>query len=142
MSNTTVQIATTCYHCGDACNDNHHKIGNKAFCCAGCKLVYEILHENDLCTYYDLNVHPGNQQLQQKRKNKFAYLDKKEIIGQLFSFSDGEQSHITFSVPQIHCSSCLWLLEHLDQLQPGILSARVNFVKKKFLLFSTIAKHL
>jgi len=137
LSNTTAYIATNCYHCGDTCNDNHYKIGEKAFCCAGCKLVYEILNENDLCAYYDLNTHPGKQQLQQKRKNKFAYLNKEEIIGQLVSFSDEEQSHISFSVPQIHCSSCLWLLEHLNQLQPGILSARVNFVKKEvFVVFN------
>ncbi len=101
--------------------------------------MYEILNENNLCTYYDLNVHPGSQQLQQKRKSKFAYLDKEEIISQLVSFSDGQQSHITFQVPQIHCSSCLWLLEHLDQLQPGVVSARVNFVKKEvFVIFDCL----
>jgi len=101
--------------------------------------VYEILNENNLCTYYDLNVHPGRQQLQQRRKNKFAYLDKEEITSQLVSFSNGQQSHITFQVPQIHCSSCLWLLEHLDQLQTGILSARVNFVKKEvFVIFDSL----
>lgn len=139
MSNTTAPIATTCYHCGDSCNDNPLLFDEKAFCCAGCKLVYEILNENNLCTYYDLNVHPGSQQLQQRRKNRFAYLDKPEIINQLVSFSDGQQSHITFQVPQIHCSSCLWLLEHLDQLQPGILSARVNFVKKEvFVIFDNL----
>ncbi|MGE9312498.1 heavy metal translocating P-type ATPase [Niabella sp. CJ426] len=139
MSNTTAHITTTCYHCGDSCNDTHLRIDEKAFCCAGCKLVYEILNENNLCAYYDLNVHPGSQQLQQRRKNKFAYLDKEEITGRLVSFSDGQQSHITFQVPQIHCSSCLWLLEHLDQLQPGILSARVNFVKKEvFVIFDNL----
>lgn len=100
--------------------------------------MYEILNENGLCTYYDLNAHPGSQQLHQQRKSKFAYLDKEEIASQLLSFSDGEQCHITFSVPQMHCSSCLWLLEHIDQLQPGILSARVNFVKKEvFVIFDS-----
>jgi len=101
--------------------------------------VYEILNENNLCTYYDLNAHPGNQQLQHKRKNKFAYLDKEDIAARLVSFSDGQQCHVTFSVPQIHCSSCLWLLENLGKLHPGVLSARVNFVKKEvFVVFNSV----
>jgi Cu+-exporting ATPase len=101
--------------------------------------VYEILNENNLCTYYDLNTHPGNQQLQHKRKNKFAYLDKEDIAARLVSFSDGQQCHVTFSVPQIHCSSCLWLLENLGKLHPGVLSARVNFVKKEvFVVFNSV----
>lgn len=138
LSNTTAHTSTTCYHCGDTYNESRLHIGEKKFCCAGCKLVYEILNENNLCTYYDLNAHPGNQQLQQKRKDKFAYLDKEDIAAGLVSFSDGQQCHVTFSVPQIHCSSCLWLLENLGKLQPGILSARVNFVKKEvFVIFNS-----
>ncbi|GAB3432886.1 heavy metal translocating P-type ATPase [Niabella aquatica] len=134
MNTKVTDTTTTCYHCGDLCTDTHLHIDDKTFCCSGCKLVYEILHENDLCTYYELNEHPGSQQLLQKRKNKFAYLDKEEVINQLTAFADDQQVHITFSVPQMHCSSCLWLLEHLDSLQKGILNARVNFVQKEVFL--------
>lgn len=131
MNTKVTDTTTACYHCGDLCTDTHLHIGDKIFCCSGCKLVYEILNENDLCTYYELNRHPGSQQLQQKRKNKFAYLDKEEVVSQLITFADDQQVHITFSVPQMHCSSCLWLLEHLGSLQKGILNARVNFVQKE-----------
>lgn len=136
MVNETSNIITRCYHCGDECADTRLVIADKHFCCAGCKLVYELLNENDLCTYYNLNEHPGRQQLQQKRKNKFAYLDKEEIAAQLITFTDEQQVHVTFSVPQMHCSSCLWLLENLGKLQPGIITSRVHFVKKEvFVVF-------
>ena len=49
----------------------------------------------------------------------------------LISFSEGDLSRISFSLPQIHCSSCLWLLENLHRLAPGIRSSRVNFQKKE-----------
>src|SRR5690606_10706736 len=101
-------------------------------------MVYEILNENNLCTYYDLNAHPGSQQLHQRRKDKFAYLDQEAITTQLITFTDGQQAHITFSVPQMHCSSCLWLLENLGKLQLGILCARVDFIKKEvFVIYDT-----
>ncbi|HEY4650187.1 MAG TPA: heavy metal translocating P-type ATPase metal-binding domain-containing protein [Pontibacter sp.] len=35
----------TCYHCGDSCEDELIVAHDKAFCCAGCKTVYELLEE-------------------------------------------------------------------------------------------------
>ncbi len=139
LQNKISHTATQCYHCGDLCTDSVIKIEDKSFCCAGCKLVFELLNENNLCTYYELNTHPGSQQIQNKRENKFAYLDKEEVAGKLISFSDEQQVHITFSVPQMHCSSCLWLLEQLSNLQKGIITSRVNFAKKE--VFITFDKH-
>ena len=48
-----------CYHCGENCTSGNIHLQEKIFCCDGCKLVYEILSENNLCTYYDLNTNPG-----------------------------------------------------------------------------------
>ncbi len=38
-----------CYHCGTPCIGERIAIEEKVFCCDGCKLVYEIINENDLC---------------------------------------------------------------------------------------------
>ena len=32
-----------CFHCGDDCRDDSISIGDRIFCCNGCKTVYEIL---------------------------------------------------------------------------------------------------
>ncbi|MFT5887123.1 MAG: Cu+-exporting ATPase, partial [Arcticibacterium sp.] len=48
-----------CHHCGTDCLNTHVVFEHKNFCCAGCKTVYEILSDKDLCTYYDLNQHSG-----------------------------------------------------------------------------------
>jgi len=136
LENNIAEIATRCYHCGDECTDSTLHLGDKTFCCSGCKLVFELLNENDLCTYYELNNHPGKTQLQPVRKNKFDYLDKEEVFSRLISYSDDQKTYVTFSVPQIHCSSCLWLLEHLNTVHVGVLSTRVNFTKKEvFVVF-------
>ncbi|MBO9593616.1 MAG: heavy metal translocating P-type ATPase metal-binding domain-containing protein [Niabella sp.] len=126
-----IDTKIACYHCGDPCPDLHLKTDDKYFCCQGCKLVYEVLNENALCAYYDLNAHPGQSQRHRAREGRFAFLDDAAIAGTLVSFSDDTQMHLTLSVPHMHCSSCLWLLENLNRLQPGIRSSRVNFSAKE-----------
>lgn len=123
-----------CSHCGEDCPDNKIKLGDKIFCCEGCKLVYEILDENGLCDYYTLNNNPGHSQRIPVRKDKFAFLDDNKIRQQLIQFQDDTQTHITFYIPQIHCSSCLWLLENLHRLDGGVQKVTVNFAQKEALI--------
>jgi Cu+-exporting ATPase len=131
--NTSIRRETsTCYHCGEECKDEILHIGEKDFCCTGCKLVYEVLSESDLCTYYEIAEKPGlSQKSVSGRDNRFDYLDDADIVRKLVDFQNAEETHITFSIPLIHCASCIWLLENLHKLHPGIISGRVEFIKKK-----------
>ena len=119
-----------CFHCGDICKDDSINIGDKKFCCRSCKLVYEILQENNLCKYYDLENQPGNSP--PVRSNiKYEYLDDEITKKQMLDFSDGKISTATFFIPQMHCSSCIWLLENLYKLDSGVTHSQVNFPQKK-----------
>jgi P-type Cu+ transporter len=118
-----------CYHCGEDCV-TEIKFDNKSFCCDGCKVVYELLSENNLCTYYSLNENPGVT-FQSPKTGKYDYLDNDEIKRKLIRFSDGNQTHLTFYIPKIHCSSCIWLLENLYKLNKDVISSCVNFLKKE-----------
>lgn len=120
-----------CFHCGEYCSADTIKLQDKIFCCEGCKMVYQLLYRNGLCDYYQLNEQPGTSQRHAVRKDKFAFLDNVNITQQLITFRDNSQTHVTFYLPQIHCSSCLYLLENLHKLQNGILSSRVNFARKE-----------
>ena len=132
----TQTITPACYHCGNLVSSNITDLQEKYFCCNGCKMVYEILNEHELCTYYDLNNKPGVAQNENKRKDKYAFLEDLEIQIKLIQFSDKTHSHITLYLPQIHCSSCLWLLENIDRVNSGIISSKVNFTKKEvFIVF-------
>ena len=119
-----------CYHCGDICKDESIAIDDKYFCCSGCKTVYEILNQGELCTYYNFQENPGISPKNFESK-KFDYLDDVITINKLLDFSDDKISKITFFIPQMHCSSCIWLLENLFKLNPAITSSTVNFVRKE-----------
>lgn len=126
----TEQIKITCFHCGEECCTTNIRMEAKCFCCEGCKLVYRLLNQEGLCDYYNLNKNPGTSQRMHVRKEKFAFLDNEAIQLKLISFSNERQVHVTFYIPQIHCSSCLYLLENLHRLDNGIVSGKVNFARK------------
>src|SRR3990172_178462 len=118
-----------CAHCGEDCPDDSYKIGIKLFCCAGCKTVYELLNENNLSNYYTLMDTPGVS-LKELNSKKFNFLDDGDVVEKLLDFKDEKLSVASFDIPQIHCSSCIWLLENLYKLNPAISVSRVNFLKK------------
>jgi len=126
----TPHTQTTCYHCGDICKENI-RYDEKTFCCHGCQNVYAILQENNLCQYYDLNELAGNTVKNAVKAEKFAYLNLPDVKAKIIDFSDGNIAKITLYLPQIHCSSCIWLLENLHKLNGGIRQSRVDFLKKK-----------
>ncbi len=120
-----------CIHCGESCPNRSIAIGDDYFCCNGCKFVYELLNENNLGSYYKIEDKPGIKVSDKIYDNHFAYLDNEKIIGKLLDFSDASVSKVTLVVPQIHCSSCIWLLENLQKLHEAIISSRVQFLKKE-----------
>lgn len=118
-----------CYHCGNECKNETIKINDKVFCCNGCKTVYEILEANDLCTYYNLDDQPGITKDSSTVRN-FDFLDDPDLKNRLLDFTDGNNTSLTFHIPQMHCSSCIWILENLYKLNEGIRESKVNFLKK------------
>lgn len=119
-----------CFHCGEECPDKEIKINDKYFCCNGCKTVYEILESNNLCNYYSIEEQPGITKNASIKRN-YDFLEDRDLISNLIDFTDGKISKITFTVPQMHCSSCIWILENLYKLDSGVIHSEVNFLQKK-----------
>lgn len=119
-----------CYHCGDLCKDTSIAIGDKYFCCNGCKTVYEMLNENEMCDYYSYSENPGLTPGKPVSKNKYEFLDDPDLIKSIAEFQDEKITSLNLSLPQIHCSSCVWLLENLFKFDSGILNSKSDFLKK------------
>jgi Cu+-exporting ATPase len=118
----------TCFHCGLDCGSGPVHFNDKCFCCNGCKTVYEILNQNELSCYYDLENSPGT--IPKEIQGKFDYLENQEIADKIIEFSDGKISVVEFFIPSIHCSACIWVLENLETLNPHIINSIVNFPNK------------
>lgn len=150
-------LSTRCYHCGDDCTEYDVLFDEKHFCCEGCKTVYSILSQHQLCQYYTIEPDgerdrtaatrptgngqqaagspaagsPADPKKAQRGPAQFAFLDHPDIVAQLLEFSSESTATTTFYIPAIHCSSCLWLLEHLYRIHPGVQQSRVDFLKKQ-----------
>jgi len=123
-------MGVACIHCGEDCGKHPIMWDDKPFCCNGCKTVYQILNQNKLDKYYDIQPMSGIRVDKVDVGNKYAYLDNEEISEKLLDFSDGGISKVTLFVPTIHCASCIWLLENLNTLHPSVITSFVNFPKK------------
>jgi Cu+-exporting ATPase len=128
---TKTFVKNVCYHCGNECRDDIICFDEKTFCCEGCKLVYDILRENNLCSYYNLNEKPGVSPKGARIHERFAWLDDSSVRQKIIRFTDGKLTRATFFIPQIHCSSCIWLLENLHRINKGVLRSQVNFGRRE-----------
>ncbi len=125
---------TQCYHCGEQCVNHLVIYDEKNFCCDGCKAVYQILNDNGLCGFYEIDESKGISPKLVKTEERFAYLDDAETATAIISFQNASEAHLTLSLPQMHCSSCVWLLEHLYKLNPGIVRSQTDFIRKSIFI--------
>lgn len=122
--------SNACVHCGADCGKAPVIWQEQQFCCNGCQQVYQLLNDHKLHQYYTLAEVPGIKTDEISYKGKYAFLDKDEVKQKLYEFVESHIAKVTFYIPAIHCISCIWLLEHLGKLNPGIKQSSVNFVKK------------
>lgn len=130
---TQVLTHTCCYHCGAEATNPVYVEGTNAkpehvFCCIGCLSVYKILSSNNLCSYYSYNDAPGTKLT--ANNQRYDYLDEPDIVSKLIDYTDDKVTSVTFYIPSVHCSSCIWLLEHLYKIDRAIIHSRIDFLKK------------
>jgi Cu+-exporting ATPase len=128
---TRSRTTAACAHCGLPCLTTAVHVADKHFCCTGCQTVFEILTENGLGHFYELNERAGVTIKSPARADRFLFLDEPAVREKLIDFSDGRTSRVTLQIPAIHCVACVWLLENLFQLEPGVGRSLVNFPRRE-----------
>lgn len=93
-----------------------------------------MLNQNDLCTYYSFEERTGGSIKDIQPNSKFDYLNDEEIQNKIIDFKNKNITSVTFYIPSVHCSSCIWLLEKLYKINSNILSSKVNFLEKNLSL--------
>lgn len=131
IATTSRREKTPCFHCGTLCRDNAFHNGEKYFCCHGCQTVFELLSENGLTEFYSLSETAGVRVNASAQVDRFKFLDEPLVRERLVDFSNAKITRITFHLPSIHCIACVWLLENLFRLKPGIGQSQVNFPRKE-----------
>jgi Cu+-exporting ATPase len=120
-----------CFHCGEPCPGHAFVADGRSFCCFGCQTVFSLLRENGLDHFYQLQSTPGTRVRAAAPAAKWKFLDDPAVQARLYDFADAAQARVTLHLPAIHCVACVWLLENLFQLHPGIGKTRVNFTRRE-----------
>jgi len=122
-----------CYHCGDKVIGKPISKDGKDFCCSGCLTVYEILSDNGLDQFYEFNQQSGVKPATEGNA-KYTALNVPEIFNDFIEFQNDKMYIVTFFLPAIHCSSCIYLLENLQKLNSDILNSESNFTARTLTL--------
>jgi len=93
--------------------------------------VHELLTESGLGQFYELSSAHGVRIRSASAREQWAYLDDPAVQPRLLDFTDGKVGRITFRIPAIHCVACVWLLENLFRLHPGVGRSQVDFPKRE-----------
>lgn len=102
------------------------------FCCRGCDTAYHLIRDCGLEAYYQIadRSDAGRWSGSSSRdEGQFAEYDNEKFL-KLYVTRKQDRSQITLVIDGMHCAACVWLLEKLPRLLPGVLSAEVNWTRR------------
>jgi Cu+-exporting ATPase len=122
-------IEVLCIHCSEPCSEKITNEKGEPFCCTGCRAVYDLLQSVDgECSILDVEAIRGIKT--QRFIANYLWLDEPTLASDFVRFSSATENIVRFSLPTIHCSACIMLLEAMPRLLKGVVDSRVNFLEK------------
>jgi P-type Cu2+ transporter len=117
-----------CSHCGLPVPRGLIQPGEELrFCCRGCSTVYQVIHGCGLARFYRLrDASPGEPQPARTTNRAYSEFDD-EVFRNLYyrTLPDGSLA-VEFYLEGVHCAACVWLVEKLPQVQPGVIESRLD----------------
>lgn len=100
------------------------------FCCNGCKLVFLLLKEERLESFYDkLGGECLNTRQLQDKPNKVDYTSPN--FQSKYLRQRGEFLETCFIIDGLVCAACVWLNEKILRRLPGIIEVALNYTTHK-----------
>ncbi|MES2305541.1 MAG: heavy metal translocating P-type ATPase [Gemmatimonadota bacterium] len=122
---STTQLGVACAHCGLAVPPALLDVaGGPSFCCNGCAAVFEILRHHGLSRYYGFRERRGAAVRSSGRSfEEFDHPAFAELYVQ--PMPDG-RAVTELYLEGVHCASCVWLVERVPLLVPGVVRAELD----------------
>ena len=122
---TAVAEAVTCAHCrGPVAEGDVDTLAARQFCCAGCRTAFAIIHEHGLDQYYGL----GETRTAPVRASgrSFEEFDHETFQALYVPRRDDGLASIDLYLEGVHCASCVWLVERVPLVLPGVVRAELE----------------
>jgi len=118
-------IGVACDHCGLAVPPALVQPGAaQAFCCQGCETAWDILHAGGLGRYYAL----GERRDVAVRSSGRSYEEfDHPAFEELYVRREPDgMAHAELYLEGVHCASCVWLVERVPLLIPGVAAIELD----------------
>lgn len=113
-----------CTHCGSPVPAGR----DDGFCCAGCRHVHELLHQEGLDHFYDIKggvaLPPVTPQALRERDYEWLAL----LGAEAERASEADVVELRLAVQGLSCVACVWLVERLFARHEGALRVNVDVV--------------
>lgn len=123
---TTHPREAVCAHCSNAVPAGliTASEADLQFCCAGCRTAFAILNESGLEGYYTL----AERREAPVRASSRSYEEfDHQAFHDLYVHTTPEGlSRVELYLEGVHCASCVWLVERVPMLLPGVVRAELN----------------
>ena len=97
------------------------------FCCGGCETVYNVLHGAGLEGYYGIRDAVANENQPATSSNSsYEELDDPAFQQACVTNLPGGECETALLLEGMHCAACVWLIERLPRVCPGVIEARAN----------------
>ncbi len=93
--------------------------------------MFELLTASGLGQFYQIDPGAGVRVRSEGAEDRYRYLDTPAVRERLVDYSDARVTKVTFRVPAMHCLACVWLLENLFRMKPGIGRSQADFLKRE-----------
>lgn len=120
---------TACSHCGLPVPAALQEAGaTDQFCCHGCRTVHGIIRSEGLGAYYPMRRSLETERAPASgRDTDYAAFDEPAFRDRYTTQHEDGTTSATLSVEGLHCAACVWLIERLGRVVPGVLSATVHY---------------
>jgi Cu2+-exporting ATPase len=97
------------------------------FCCSGCRAVYAAIRAHGLERYYQIQQgSPGVSVPASPSGRAFQELDCREFLDANAPPVAAGLRCAEFYLQGVHCSACVWLVEKLPRVAPGVIESRLD----------------
>ena len=113
------EVAQPCPHCQSPVPP---RTPAAPYCCAGCRVAYDMLHAEGLTRYYDLScgiVNPGAEDA-----GPMTWLGP--LVARARDLSRDGRLSVTVDVQGLHCAGCVWVIQTLFERKDGAVHIGVN----------------
>ena len=121
----------TCDHCGLPVPAGLIEDGAEhQFCCSGCKMAWQIIHEHGFDGYYDLRERLADELEPALGKGRaYAEFDDPAFAERYVRLRSDGMATVELYLEGIHCAACVWLVERVPVALPGVADIRLDLGK-------------